>query len=142
MRRPRRVLEFTYLGSVKKQTLQHGYTLIEILITVSIVVLMLVFLASAASTLKLARLQQHKDLVLRVVNHKIETVRAGGYDNAATSAFTDTQLNILHSVSASTTVSDFNASIKQVTVGVSWVDVGSTTYYLGATTLIVNSGGL
>jgi len=72
----------------------------------------------------------------------MESLRALGYGSLGSSGtFTDTSLNVLQSASASTTVSDFNASIKQVTVGVSWVE-SSTTLFLSETTLIANSGGL
>ncbi len=104
---------------------------------------MLVFYQVAAATLRLSLMQQHKGIAVRVINQKMETTRAAGYSGiGAGGTFTDPQLAILQSPSASSTVSDFNASIKQVTIGVSWLEIGSTTRYLGATTLIVNSGGL
>lgn len=129
------------LGSVKNNARQHGFTLIEIVITISIVVLMLVFYVSAFSTNQLAKIQQHREIALRVIDQKIQALRAAGYSGVSSGSFTDTQLNALQSASASTTVSDYNASIKQVIVGVTWIDA-STTRYLGETTLITNSGGL
>jgi len=103
---------------------------------------MLVFYVSAFSSNQLAKIQAHKDIALRVVNQKMASLRAGGYGSVGSSGtFTDTQLNTLQSAAASTTVSDYNASIKQVTVGVSWVEA-STTLYLSETTLITNSGGI
>ena len=103
---------------------------------------MLVFYVSAFSSNQLAKIQAHKDIALRVVNQKMATLRAAGYGGVGSGGtFTDTQLNTLQSASASTSVSDFNASIKQVTVGVSWIDASSTLYF-SETTLITNSGGL
>lgn len=131
------------LGNVKNAALQSGFTLIEVVVTIFIVVLMLVFYASSFTSNQLEKIQEHKDIVLRVINQKMASIRAGGYSNAASSAgtFTDTQLSTLTRYSASTTVSDYNANIKEVTVGVSWIDASST-LYLGETTLLVNSGGL
>jgi prepilin-type N-terminal cleavage/methylation domain-containing protein len=128
---------------VEKFSAQSGFTLIEVVITIFLVVLMLVFFQVAASTMRLATIAQQKERVSRVIGQKIETLRAAGYDGVGSSGtFTDPQLNNLQNVSASTTISDYNAEIKQVTVGVSWLGAGSTTRYLGATTLLVNSGGL
>jgi prepilin-type N-terminal cleavage/methylation domain-containing protein len=127
---------------VKNAPSQHGFTLIEVVIAIFILILMLVFYVSAFSSNQLAKIQAHKDIALRVINQKMASLRAGGYGSVGSGGtFTDTQLNTLQSAAASTTVSDYNASIKEVTVGVSWIDASST-QYLSETTLIINSGGL
>jgi prepilin-type N-terminal cleavage/methylation domain-containing protein len=127
---------------VKNEAQQAGFTLIEIVISIFIIVLMLVFYTSSFSTNQLARIQEHKDIALRVINQKMAAARAAGYSSVTGASFTDTQLSALTSYSASTTVSTYNASEKLVTVGVSWLESSTTNYYLGETTLLVNSGGL
>src|SRR5262249_16204067 len=121
---------------------QCGFTLIEILITIFILILMLVFYVSAFSTNQLSRLQEHRDIALRVVTQKMQTLRGGGFSNVDSSTtFTDTSLSRLTNASASTTVSYYNSSLKEVIVGISWLE-GSSTLYVQETTLIGNSGGL
>jgi type II secretory pathway pseudopilin PulG len=120
-----------------------GFTLIEVVITIFFVILMLVFFQVAAGSLRLAIIQQHKEIAMRVVTKKISTVRASGYANATTSsAFSDPLLASLQNASASTTISSYNANIRQIIVGVTWTELGSTTRYLSASTLLVDSGGL
>ena len=127
---------------MKYEATQEGFTLLEVVITIFILVAMLVFFTASFSTTQLSRIQQHKDIALRVMEQKMETLRAAGYSGVGSSGtFSDALLNSLNSASASTTISDYNGSVKQVMVGVSWVDA-STTFYLSETTLIVNSGGL
>lgn len=114
----------------------------EVVVSIFILGLMLVFYQSSFGTMRLAQMQKDKDIALRVVNQKMEALRAGGYGSlGASGSFSDTQLDSLQSASASTTITTYNASIKQVTVGVSWVESGST-QYLSETTLISQSGGL
>jgi prepilin-type N-terminal cleavage/methylation domain-containing protein len=120
-----------------------GFTLLEVLITIGILVVMLAFFASSFSISRLIKIQRHRDVAARVVSQKIESLRADGFDNVGSSTvFTDTQLGIFSSSTASTTVSYYNSSIKQVTVGVYWVESSSTNLYVGATTLVGRSGGL
>jgi prepilin-type N-terminal cleavage/methylation domain-containing protein len=127
---------------VKKNHSQNGFTLIEILVTVFILLLMLVFYASSLSTMRLTRIMQHKDIALRVLEEKMETLRGGGYANLpASGTFTNTLLDSLPGPSASTTISLYNATTKEILVGVSWIDSG-TTYYVSLSSLITEIGGL
>lgn len=120
-----------------------GFTLIEILVSVFILGAIAVIFATATNTLSLTREMRQKDIALRVIDKQMESLRAAGYAGVgAGGAFSDSLLSALPNSSASTTVSDYNANMKQVDVSVGWQEVGLPERYLVATTLLVDTGGL
>ncbi len=120
-----------------------GFTLIEVLVSILILGAMLVFYTSSFSATKLTRDAQRKDVALRVIEQKLEELRALTYAGLpASGTFSDPLLTSLPNGIASTTISTYNAAIKKATVGVSWIEGSSTLRYIESTTLITQVGGL
>ena len=90
----------------------------------------------------LTRSARHKDIALRVMNHKMEELRSLGYASLPPGgSFSDSLLNALPEGSGSTTIATYNAETKKVTVSVGWRE-GLDPRYLELTTLITETGGL
>lgn len=106
--------------------------------------LMLVFFESSFSSTTLTRNLQRQDIAIRILNQKLEDLRALTYTGLpASGAFSDPSLTSIPNGLASTTLTDYNADTKQVLVGVSWQESSSTPVrYLSVTTLITKNGGL
>ena len=121
----------------------HGFTLVEVLVSISVLGMMLVFFASTFSNTRLSRDVARQDIALRIIKQKMEDLRALGYNNLPVNGtFSNSLLSSLPSGVGSTTVSDFNSTLKQATVGISWNESSTTPRYLSATTLIGKVGGL
>ena len=105
---------------------------------------MLVFFVSSFSSTKLTQNLQRQDIAIRIVEQKLESLRALTYTGLpASGTFSDTSLLSLPNGLASTSLTDYNVDTKQVLVGVSWQDNSSTPVrYISATTLITKNGGL
>lgn len=128
---------------MKKSLTARGFTLIEILVSIFILGAIAIIYLTAINTITLTREIRQKDIALRVIDKEIESLRAGGYAGLGSSgSFSDALLSDLPNSSASTTISSYNANIKQVDVSVGWQEVGLPSRYLSATTLIVDNGGL
>ena len=131
------------LFPVKKVHTVRGFTLIEILISVFILGAIAVVYVTATNTLSLTREVREKDIALRIIDKKLESLRAAGYAGVGSSgSFSDDLLSTIPNSSASTTISSYNANIKQVDVSVGWQEIGLPSRYLSGTTLIVDNGGL
>lgn len=117
--------------------------MIELLIALFIVSVAVVFATLLTSTIKTTRDDTYENVAFRIADAKLADLRAGGYASLPPSApFSDPGLSALPSGAASTTVVEWNAKTKEVTVGVSWLGAASTTKYVSLTTLITQSGGL
>lgn len=127
-----------------KHTKQSGFSIIEAIITLAIVILILVLYQSAVNTINLTRNSENEETALRIASVKIEELRAGGYSSVpATGSFSSSQLSALPSGSGNLVVTDFSANVKQVTVNVQWLDTKtSTTRTITLTTAIADLGGL
>ena len=131
------------LFTVNKHLAIRGFSLVEVLISVFILGIAAVIYVTSTNTITLTRQTRFQDIAVRVASQKLATLRAAGYANlGAGGSFSDQLLSSLPAGSASTTISVYNANMKQVTVGVSWKEVRKTERYLSETTLIVDNGGL
>ena len=129
---------FTYMSHTSR-----GFTLVEVLVSIFVLGMMLVFFASAFSNTRLSRDVARQDVALRVIKQKMEDLRSLGYSNLpANGTFSNSLLSSLPNGVGSTTVSDFSATLKQTTVGISWNESSAAARYLSATTLIGKVGGL
>jgi prepilin-type N-terminal cleavage/methylation domain-containing protein len=129
---------------LKPRQNQAGFTIIEVIVTLFIMGTILVLYQASSNTIVSTTETKNEDIALRVATTELQTLRAGGYSSLpASGTFTDTQLTSIPSGAASMTLSDYNATTKQVTVTVTWADPRtSKTKNVSLTTLIANSGGL
>ena len=120
-----------------------GFTLLEVLISIALLSVMLVFYNSLFSVTKVTRDLQRQDIALRVIKQKMEELRALTYTGLPGSgSFSDALLTSIPNGQASTTITDYSATNKLVTVSVFWAESSSTAKYLSETTLITKVGGL
>ncbi len=127
-----------------KSKQQLGFSLIETIITIMIVILILVLYQAAVNTIFLSRHSRNDETALRIASMKVEELRNSGYASVpATGNFSSPLLGELPSGSAGLVTSDFNEDAKQVIVNVSWLDQKTnTTKTVSLTAVIANTGGL
>lgn len=119
-----------------------GFSLIEIVITVFIIVLMFSVAAVALISAKGTSDEALQNIALRIASTKLEALRAGGYDALpADGTFADAQLALLPSAEASTTASDYADEVKEVSVSIEWQEP-SGPRSLSLTTLVAQTGGI
>lgn len=117
--------------------------MIELLISLFIVSLAVVFATFLTGTIKITRDDTYENIAFRIADAKLSELRAGGYAALpASGPFTDPDLAALPEGAASTTVIVWNSKTKEVITGVSWLGSASTTKYVSLTTLVTQSGGL
>lgn len=123
---------------------QAGFTLMETIIAIVIVILVLVLYQASVNTILLSRHSRNDETALRIASIKVEELRNAGYASVPSSgSFTSPLLSDLPSGTASLVSSDFNDKAKEVVVTVSWQEPQSgTTKSVTMTTVIANTGGL
>jgi prepilin-type N-terminal cleavage/methylation domain-containing protein len=122
--------------------MRRGFTLIEVLVTIAIIGAMLVTSQAIRLGAPLVLAAKNQDLALKIAQHEVELLRAGGYSNLPPSGtFSDTLLASLPSGAGTLTVSTYNPKTKQIVVAVSWSEKGSARS-VSLTTLITEIGGL
>jgi prepilin-type N-terminal cleavage/methylation domain-containing protein len=118
---------------------EHGFTIIEVLISLFILGASLIIFQSSITTLSVNKFIKNQDLALRIANSEIETLKLAGYDNLPSSGtFTHPLLSTLPSGQGTITISDYNASTKEIVVNVSWFSTKTNTLTLR--TLITHYG--
>ena len=123
--------------------LSQGFSLIEVVVAIGIVVAALAAATALAHTVPLSRMTHDEDLALVIARGELESVRAAGYAAAPTSGpFSNSLLSALPSGAGTLAISDFNAGTKQVTVTVSWREPSLSARSLVLSTLITKVGGL
>ncbi len=131
---------------MKPKTKQQGFSLLEVLIALFMVAMMLVLYQSAISAIALSRNAKDQEIALRIASHKLEALRAAGYDalpSSGTYPFSDAQLSIIPAASGSFTVIDSTNRTKQVTVTTTWREPGTgKDHAVVLDTLITAVGGL
>ncbi len=122
---------------------QRGFTLIEVLVSVFVFGSVVILLVGVFNLTLLTRLARQEDIALKIADHKLEELRNDGYAGLpASGSFSDSLLSSLPNSTASTSISDFNAKVKQVIVQVGWQAPSGSTRVMSLTTLITQSGGL
>jgi prepilin-type N-terminal cleavage/methylation domain-containing protein len=127
---------------VKPKTKQQGFSLLEILIALFLIAMMLVLYDSALNAISLSRNAKDQEIALRIASHKMEALRAGGYDSLPSghTTFTDSPYP---SFSGEIDVDDISTRTNQVTVTVTWHEPGnSNDHSVVLDTYITQIGGL
>jgi len=132
------------LESKKKQNLNQGFSLLEVIITLMIAGFALVLFQTALGKTKLIQYAKNQEIALRVANNKIEELRSGGYPALpSTGSFSDAQLNDLPNASANMDVTDFNDDTKQIVITIQWQEPPSISpKTVSLATLVTKTGGL
>ncbi len=121
--------------------MNRGFTLIEVLVSVSILVAVLAFLDAAIRSLPVIRVAAHREIALAAAAQELEQVRADTYAALPPSgSFSDPQLSALPDASSSIAVTSFNAGTKQVVVTVTWQEEYFGTSTIALATLITQGG--
>jgi prepilin-type N-terminal cleavage/methylation domain-containing protein len=120
-----------------------GFTLIEILVALGIVVSMLLALVALVRLSALQDTARMEELALTIASSHLEELRAGGYPALpASGALSDSRLASLPSGAGEITVITGGNDTKEVTVEVSWVTRSGATRDIVLSTIIAESGGL
>ena len=108
---------------------QSGFTVIEVLITLFMIGASLVLFQATTNSIILNRQGGYKEIALRIADKKIQTIRTTPFASIpASGSFADPALASLPNGQANLTVTDASATLKDVTVTVSW------THYTGTGT--------
>jgi type II secretory pathway pseudopilin PulG len=119
-----------------------GYSLIEVIIALALVVVTITIFGVAVSSTPLTKTARNQNLAYHIASKKIEELRDTAFDSLpASGAFADSGLAALASPTANLTVADYEGSseIKKITVVISWDEAGSTRN-VTLETLISNTG--
>lgn len=123
------------------ETKKNGFTLVEIIVTISIILFMIIMYQAVITSTLLARTVRNKDLALKIASQKMEGLRALGYTGVPVSgSFSDPLLTNLPAGAGAISVVDYNAKTKQVTVTVSWSDQVAGSKSVALDTLITQVG--
>lgn len=102
-----------------------GFTLVEILLSVFLILAIVSILFTAASTYVTSRGTNLAGVAAKIASRQIETLRKTAYDSLpASGSFTDPDLAKLPQGQADQTLSDYQSStdIKQVLVEIFWTE--------------------
>ena len=106
-----------------------GFTLLEIVLSLFLVLAIIVMLLSASGTFVSSRNSNLRSIAAKIESREIETLRKMNFDSLpASGSFTDSDLSKLPQGSAAQTLSPYQTSpdIKLVTIRVNWIENGAT----------------
>ncbi len=120
-----------------------GFTLVEVVVSLFMLGVAMLMFVAVGVLIQNANGIKHANIALTIAHTKLDTIRADGQVAMPTSGpFTDPLLFKLPNGTASTTITNYSASVKEVLVGVSWTTNTSNERYISLTTLITDVGGL
>ncbi len=121
-----------------------GFSLIEVVVSISILGIMLILLQAVVRSGVLIRTSKNQGIALSIARNELESLRADGYAALPPSgSFPDALVSTLPEATTTLTVADFNAKTKEVTAEVAWQDAGSAaSSTVSLSTLITQTGGL
>src|SRR3989344_7352490 len=109
--------------------LKQGFTLIEILLTLLIILAMVSILFSASGTFVSSRNVNLQGIATKIASREIENLRNMQYSSLPpTDSISDPDLSKLPAATATRTVADYDGSskIKQVTININWIENGAS----------------
>lgn len=104
-----------------------GFSLIEIVLSIFIILALVTILFTASATLRTSRNSNLQGLATEIASRQIENLRNTAYASLpanGTTSFSDSNLSKLPNSTATQTFSDYGTDIKQVTLQVSWQESG------------------
>ncbi len=119
-----------------------GMSLIEVVISMFMLMVLVLFYVSALNTVALTRKQTYSDLAYHVANKQMETLRNTPYASLpASGAVSDPMLGQIPSGAGSFTVGNYAgyAGMKEITVTVTWNDGQNKSMVLQT---LAGSGGI
>ena len=119
-----------------------GFTLIEVIIALALIVVTVTLLGVALSSLPLTKRARNQNLAYHIAAKKIEELRNTAFTSLPSPGpFSDPGLSDLASSTASFTITDYagSAQIKKISISVNWYEQNQTRNVL-LETLISNSG--
>lgn len=119
-----------------------GYTLMEVIVALAIVLVMLVIFGGAVSTIPLTKTARNQNVAYHIAAKKIEELRNTAFASLPGSGpFSDSALSELPGSTGTLTIVNYESStaIKHVTVQVSWSE-NATSRNVTLDTLISASG--
>ncbi|MBI2443928.1 MAG: hypothetical protein HYV42_01640 [Candidatus Magasanikbacteria bacterium] len=120
-----------------------GLTLIEVVITLMVISAVFIIFQTSLNVIFLNRRVNHQELALRLVNTKMEQIRALAYETLPPAgSFSDPLLSSLPSATATLTISDYDSATKQVTATVTWQEAAGNAPRSITMTTLVTKGGL
>jgi Tfp pilus assembly protein PilV len=125
-----------------KKTNQNGFSIIEVLITVFLMIITLWIYQITSQSVAVNRGNRFKEIALRIADKKLENIRTTAYGSMpASGSFSDSMMSSLPNGSGTLTVSDLNAKTKDVKVTVSWTDPSTqATKHVDLETYITQGG--
>ena len=119
-----------------------GSTLIEIIISISILAATFVIFQATVNTVFLNRESEHRNLALHIAQTEIDAMRALPFANLPVSGpVSSTLLSSLPQSQANRTVTEINSQTKQISVLISWREsTAKATSTINLTTLITQGG--
>jgi type II secretory pathway pseudopilin PulG len=125
----------------RKKQFKRGFTLIEVLLFLLVVLALVTILLSSAGTLTKTRSVNLQGIAIKIARQDIENLRKTNFNDIASGPITNPDLAKLPTSSATRTVTDYlgNLQIKQVAVLISWQESKSPTS-IALDTLISKNG--
>jgi hypothetical protein len=121
---------------------QTGYSIIEIILAMGMIVVMLILYTAASNSVILNRAARLQDLASRIAVSSLEDLRATEYASLPSSgALTHPLLSSLPNGTLNLTMEDVDTGLKKATVSVTWQQVeGLNTRNVVLTTYISETG--
>lgn len=131
------------MASLKTNSNQDGFTIIEVLLTVFLIGVTVAIYQVTSQALLVNLLNRHKEVALRIADQKMQNLRATDYASLpATGSFSDPLLSSLNNGTGTVTVANVNAQTKRITVAVSWVNSKNNTNQKVELETFMTDGGL
>ncbi|HTL39257.1 MAG TPA: prepilin-type N-terminal cleavage/methylation domain-containing protein, partial [Methylomirabilota bacterium] len=115
----------TEKSKLKSINSDSGMSLIEVVITMFLLSVLLVFYVAALNTVAISRKQRYEDIAYHVANTQMEILRNTPFASLPPSnTFSDSQLSLIPSGAANYTISDYSGftGMKEIVVTVAWND--------------------
>ncbi len=105
----------------KLKSIQSGFGVIEVVITMFLIGASLLLFQSTANSLVLNKFGRYREVALRIADQKMQIMRTIAFVNLpASGSFADPRLSSIPGGQANLTVTDINNLLKDVVVTVSW----------------------
>lgn len=121
---------------------QKGVSLVESLLVVVVMAAIVFLMANLPNAMNLVSKAKHLSMAREIVAKQIEDKRSISYANLVndSSAISDSRISLLPSGNGTIAVADYEESIKQITVTVSWKDNNKNQIVVLKT--LIGKGGL